>query len=93
MDFGVTGQGLAATVTDYAPNKTATTINYTKEYPISKDRQKRGRAQSAGAFKPFNTLGDQYWVPVRDHKYQVNSTYKICEAENKVHKDSDTFIG
>ena len=72
----------------FEPAKTVSTINYTKNYTINKDRQKRGRAQSACDFKPFDTIGDQYWVPVRDHKYRINATYIIGDKR----ASSDTFM-
>ena len=74
-DFGV--QGVEMTVQQFAPNKTMAemnTINFTKDYPISHARKKRARAQSAGGFKACDTLGDQYWIPIRDHKYRISGT-------------------
>ena len=72
MDFGVTGE--AMTVNDFEPTRTVSTVNFTKSHPINNSRYKRGRAQSACNIKPFDTIGDQYWVPVSDHKYRINAT-------------------
>lgn len=92
LDAGVTGKAMPPR--ECAPSQTSlvNSINYVNAYPVNFDRMKRSRAQSAGNFKPFDTIGDQYWVPVQDHKYRINSTNKIEEYYSKNSIASQTYI-
>ena len=56
------------------PALTITTGNFTKQFAINNSLKKRPRCVSAQEFKPFHNLGDQYWVPIQDHKYRINAT-------------------